>query len=220
MHPSLNDVPAEARVAGVRTWSDRVSAGTRVIAIPVPPAANSPNLLWVELSLGAQAGSPGDDRALALRIFGVSLQAPPHVGRAIAFFPERESLLGACAEAEGTYPPEQLGNPPRPAAWTGPHAAFTFPAAAGLVGIELFAPSTRPAVVVVRLGSGQATVTVGPEPATVALPVPPELARAGRVRLELSSTTFVPGGGDTRSLGVAVGRVWYLPAGQPPPLGG
>jgi len=50
--------------------------------------------------------------------------------------------------------------------------------------------------------------------------VPPEFARAGRVRLELSSTTVVPGGGDTRSLGVAVRRVWYLPANPLPPLGG
>lgn len=220
VHPSLHDVPAEARVAGVRTWSDRVSGGLQVIPIPVPPAANSPNLLWVELNLGAQAVSRGDTRALALRIFDVSLQAPPHVVPPLTFLPQRDSLLDACAEAEGTYPLEQLGNPPRPAAWTGARTAFSFPAGAGLVGVELFAPSVQPAVVVVRLGSSRATVTVGPEPVTVALPVPQELAGAGRVRLELSSTTFVPGGGDTRSLGVAVRRVWYVPANPPPPLGG
>ncbi len=220
VHPSLHDVPAEARVDGVRTWSGRVSAGTQVIPIPVPAAATSPNLLWVELGLGAEAGSRGDDRALALRIFDVSLQAPPHVGPVVTFVPERASLLGACAEAEGTYPAEVLGNPPRLAAWTGARAAFTFPAGAGLVAIELLAPSAQPATVVIRLGGGQASVTVGPEPATVALPVPPELARAGRVRLELSSSTFVPGGRDTRSLGVAVERVWYVPAGRPLPFGG
>jgi hypothetical protein len=220
VYPSLHDVPAEARVAGARTWNERVSGGPRVISIPLPPSAVSPKLLWVELNLGAEASDSGDKRALALRIFGASLQAPPHVGPAVTFLPEPVSLLNACAEAEGTYPLEQLGDPLRPAAWTGAHATFSFPAGAGVVGIELLAPSTHPAVVTVRLGSSQATVTIGPELATVALPVPPDLARIGRVRLELSSTTFVPGGSDTRSLGVAVGRVWYLPAHPLPPLGG
>ncbi len=219
-HPSLREAPAAVRVDGVPSWSGAVSAGPQVIAVPLPPAAiGAASLLWVELDLGAHARSAGDDRSLAVRLFGASLQAPPLVGETVTFVPERDSLLGACAEAEGTYAPELLGNPPRPAAWAGAHAAFTFPAGPGLVGVELLAPSARPAVVTVRLGTSRATVTVGPEPATVVLPVPDELARVGRVRLELESTTFVPGGGDSRSLGVAVDRVWYVPSG-PPPAGG
>ena len=127
------------------------------------------------------------------------------------------SLLLACAEAEGTYPPEVMGNPPVAAAWTGAHATFRFPAGEGLVGIEMFTPRPEPAIVEVHLGSSAARVTVGSTLTRVALPVPSEMVARGRVKLEVASTTVVPSGGDVRALGVAVTRVWYLPA---PPVPG
>ena len=218
VHSRLGDAQAEARVAGVRTWSGRLSPGLRVISIPVPSPANTGRALWVDLDVEREARSPGDARALSLRIFVASLQAPPHVPPVLTFFPETASLLLACAEAEGTYPPELMGNPPMPAAWTGARAVFRFPAGEGLVGVELFAPRPEPAVVEVRIGSSWARVAVGPAVTRLALPVPPELASIGRVQLELSTSTVVPGGGDTRALGVAVSRVWYQPGSPVPAL--
>jgi hypothetical protein len=217
VHPKLGAAQAEVRVAGIRTWSGRLSPGLRVITIPIPPPADTGTSLWVDLDVDREAWSPGDARALSLRIFVASLQAPPHVPPVLTFFPEQVSLLLACAEAEGTYPPELMGNPPLPAAWTGAHATFRFPAGEGLVGVELFVPRPEPAVVEVRLGSSTARVTVGSSMTRVALPVPPEMALTGRVQLEIASSTVVPSGGDTRALGVAVSRVWYLPT---PPVPG
>jgi len=216
VHPQLDGLGVTARVDGRETFSGRMAAGFRIIPIPIPVPADSNRPLRVELEADREVRSAGDGRRMAVRIFGASLEAPPHVLPALSFFPEAGSLFAAFAEGEGTYSPEMLGDPPRPAAWTGPHAAFTFPAGAGTVGMELFAPRPQPATVVVRLGGEVARVTIGSEPATVALPVPPAAARAGRVRLEIESSTAVPGGGDARTLGVAVSRVWYLPA---PPSG-
>ena len=218
VHPRLGEAQAEARVAGVRTWGARLSPGLRVIPIPVLSPASSRTSLWVNLDVEREAWSAGDPRALSFRIFVASLQAPPHFPRVLTFFPETTSLLLACAEAEGTYPPELIGNPPVPAAWTGAHAAFRFPAGEGLVGIELFTTRPEPTVVEVRLGSSRAQFTMGPAVTRVALPVPPELASIGRVQLELSTSTVVPGGGDTRALGVAVSRVWYQPSSPVPAL--
>jgi hypothetical protein len=218
VHPRLGEAQAEARVAGVRTWGARLSPGLRVIPIPVPFPASTSTSLWVNLDVEREAWSAGDPRALSFRIFVASLQAPPHFPPVLTFFPETTSLLLACAEAEGTYPPELIGNPPVPAAWTGAHAAFRFPAGEGLVGIELFTTRPEPTVVEVRLGSSRAQVTMGPGVTRVALPVPPELASIGRVQLELSTSTAVPGGGDTRALGVAVSRIWYLPSPSVPAL--
>jgi len=70
----------------------------------------------------------------------------------------------------------------------------------------------------VRLGSARAALSVGPERAGVELTVPRELAGTGELKLEITSSTFVPGGNDPRSLGVAVSRIWYLP--RPPVLSG
>ena len=217
VHRNLGEARAEARVAGVPTWNSTLSPGLQVLTIPIPPPANTDRSLWVDLDVERAAWSPGDARPLSLRIFVASVQAPPHVPGVLTFYPEQVSLLLACAEAEGTYPPEVMGNPPVPAAWTGAHAAFRFPAGEGLVGIEMFTPRSEPAVVDVRLGSSTARVTVGSTLTRVALPVPPELAVTGRVQLEVSSTTVVPSGGDARALGVAVTRVWYLPT---PPIPG
>ncbi len=220
VHPRLGEVGVTALVNGAPTFRGRLAPGFRVIPIPIPTPADAASPVRVDLEAEREVVSPHDGRHMAIRIFAASLQAPPHALPALSFFPEPASLFAAFAEAEGTYGPELLGDPPRPAAWTGPRASFRFPAGAGLVGVDLLAPRPQPASVTVRLGEGEARVTVGPDPTTVALPVPPSLARAGRVSLEVESSTVVPGGGDTRALGVAISRVWYLPANPVPPLGG
>ncbi|HVN75068.1 MAG TPA: hypothetical protein VMT19_02040 [Thermoanaerobaculaceae bacterium] len=212
VHPQLDGLGVSASVNGARTFSASLPAGFRIIPIPIPTPSDSNRPLWINLESDREVRSPGDGRRMAVRIFGASLQAPPHALPALSFLPEAASLFAAFADSEGTYGPELLGDPPRPAAWTGPHAAFTFPAGAGSVGVEMMAPRPQPATVVVRLGDSEARATVGPDPTTVALPVPQALARTGRVRLDLEASTVVPGGGDVRALGVAVSRVWYLPA--------
>jgi hypothetical protein len=94
---------------------------------------------------------------------------------------------------------------------------FRVPATSGVMGVELLAPRPGPAVVEVRLGSIRVPLSVGPGPVGVSLPIPPELCGTGQVQLEIASSTIVPGGADTRSLGVAVSRVWYLPRPPLPP---
>ncbi len=212
VHPQLDGLGVVALVDGVRAFSARLGAGLRVIPIPLSAPADNNRPMWVELETDREVRSAHDGRRMALRVFAASLQAPPHDLPALSFFPEAGSLFDAFAEGEGTYTPEELGNPPRPAAWTGARAAFTFPAGAGTVGLDLLAARPDPAAVVVRLGGSEAAFAVGPDVTTVALPVPPALARAGRVRLEVESSTAVPGGGDVRTLGVAVSRIWYVPA--------
>jgi hypothetical protein len=219
VHPQLGDVGIVALVEGVKTLDTRMTPGFRIVPIPIPRPADGNSPLHIELKAEREIRSTGDGRRMAVRIFGASLQAPPHALPALSFFPEPGSLFAAFAEAEGTYTPELLGDPPRPAAWTGARASFRFPAGAGLVGLDLLAPRAQSAAVVVRLGDGEARVTVGADPTSVALPVPPSLAHAGRVRLEIESSTMVPGG-DTRALGVAVSRVWYLPTAPISPTGG
>jgi hypothetical protein len=211
VHPKLGEVGLEARVNGAPAWRARLAPGFHVVSIPIPAPAEKRSAVRIGLRAERELRSTGDGRPQAFRILGASLQAPPLVLPPLVFFPEVASMFGALAEGSGTYTPELLGNPPRPAAWTGAHAEFWFPAGAGLVGLDLLAPRSEPAVVTVHLGSSAARATVGHEPSTIALPVPPELVGVGRVRLQVDSTTQVPGGADTRALGVAIGRIWYLP---------
>jgi hypothetical protein len=120
-------------------------------------------------------------------------------------------LLAAMSTAEGFYPPEIMGNPPRAAAWIGPRATIELPVASGVIGLEMMASRPSPAEVEIRVGSATAHLLVGPQATRVELPVPSELERGGLAHLEIRSTTFVPGPTDQRALGIAVSRVWYLP---------
>jgi hypothetical protein len=207
----LGGVPFEARVAGIPAVKGRLSTDTRVLTVPLPPAVDPKIPLQVELEAGGEASAPGDVRPIALRVFAALPVIPPEPPPPAAFFPEQDSLVAAFAHGEGTYPPELMGNPPVPAAWTGPRAVFTFPGGTGVVGVELLAPRPGPAAVEVHLGTLRVPLSVGPARVGVELTVPPELAGTGQLQLEITSSTFVPGGTDPRSLGVAVSRIWYLP---------
>ena len=104
-----------------------------------------------------------------------------------------------------------MGSPPRPATWLGPRASFRFAASKGLVGVELIAPRPTPAEVEIRLGATAVRATVREAPVQVALSVGDEPPWAHQVSLEIESSAFVPGGGDSRELGVAVTRIWFSP---------
>lgn len=218
-HPVLGPVEVVARVAGRETFRRTLPPVRQVIRVPLPALAERNELsqvVPVDLSVNRETRFMGDMRPLAMRIFHVSLEAPPYVPPASAFLPEAESMLAVTATGEGTYAPETLGSPPRAAAWTGPSARFTFPVAAGTVGVDLIAPRPERADVEVRFASQRARLSVGNDGVEVGFPVPPEVAREGRATLELTSSTWVPGGGDTRQLGVAISRIWFVPAAPSP----
>ncbi|MBI4915627.1 MAG: hypothetical protein HY825_07245 [Acidobacteria bacterium] len=215
VHPSLGEVNLVARVGGLEVSRRRLAVGRQLITVPIPelPERSLLNLLVpVELEIDREVRLHGDLRPLAVRVFRVSVEAPPYAPPPYAFFPEPDSLLAAVATGEGTYGAELLGDPPRPAAWTSAEARFELPVGLGLVGLDLSAPAPRQAHVEIRLGGARTSGDVGTEPTTLVVPVPAAQARAGRATLELSTTTFSPGGGDMRELGVAVSRVWFVPS--------
>jgi hypothetical protein len=214
VHPQLAGVTLVARVDGVAALAVPLIGGRQIVAVPISRPADAKRVLRIDLETAGDARTAGDNRPLALRLFGISLLAPPHVPAPYAFFPEPDSLFAAFAEAKETYPAELLGSPARPAAWTGARATLTLPVAAGMVGVELFAPRPQAAAVELRLGSARTAVTVGSDLVRAALPVPKELELGGRATLEIASSTVVPGASDPRALGVAVSRVWFLPAGS------
>jgi len=215
IQPLLGRVEVVAKVAGQETWREVRPATRQVFRIPIPPLPERNRLTQivpVNLLVEKEVRLPGDLRKLAVRIFTASVEAPPHRPLAYAFFPEEDSLIGALVEARGTYAPELLGEPPRPSAWTGTTATFALPIGEGTIGVEMLAPRPMPAVVQLRLGSVQKTVEVRREQVGVTIVVPEELADAGHALLEVtSSPPYVPGGGDSRVLGVAISRIWFVP---------
>ncbi len=215
IHPALGEVAVRASVAGREVFRGRRPPGRQVILVPLPalPERNQLNqIVPLELEVEREVRLPGDLRRLAVRLFRVCVEAPPFEVGSYAFFPERDSLLLATATSTGTFPPELLGDPPRPAAWTGPAATFSMPLSAGLVGIDMLAPRPTPVRVAARLGSAEGSLELGPEGGTLVLAVPQEVARERRGTLLLESSAFAPGGRDPRLLGVAVSRIWFAAA--------
>jgi hypothetical protein len=211
----LDGVGVTARVAGVETLAARLAGGRQLLLVPLPdlPEASRLNrVLPVELAFDRSVAFTGDGRPLALRVYRAAVEAEPYTLGAYAFTPSTDSAARAFAAGSGWHGSELLGDPPRPAAWTGARAALDLPVSRGLLGIDLLAPRPGPIEVELSLGGASARVVVGGEPVTIALPVTPSAAAARRARLEIASPVFVPGPGDPRELGVAVARVWFQPA--------
>jgi hypothetical protein len=211
----LDGVGVTARVAGVETLAARLAGGRQLLLVPLPdlPEASRLNrVLPVELAFDRSVAFTGDGRPLALRVYRAAVEAEPYTLGAYAFTPSTDSAARAFAAGSGWHGSELLGDPPRPAAWTGARAALDLPVSRGLLGIDLLAPRPGPIEVELSLGEAAARVVVGGEPVTIALPVTPSAAAARRARLEIASPVFVPGPGDPRELGVAVARVWFQPA--------
>lgn len=213
-HPEALPMTLLARAANGEAVTVSLREGRQVIAVPLPvPRANTMPVMF-DLVASRELAIAGDGRPIAFRVFAALVDAEPHVAPAAVFVPEAISMARAFASAEGLHPPEMLGAPPRPAAWTESAASFSVPArAGGLIGIEMFAPRPTPARVVVSLGGDSiANLLVGATPQRVFLTVPAGVGPGQPARLVLGSDVFLPGGRDTRQLGVAVSRVWYEPA--------
>jgi hypothetical protein len=213
-HEELAGLPLEAWVAGTRTLSTVVAEGRSVIRIPLPTLDRRNRLnqvVPVELRAGRTVRAHADSRELSIRLFRASVEAPPYTAPAIEFLPEAMSMQSVVATGTGFYVPELMGMPPLPAAWLQPIASFSFPAGAGSVGVELLAPRQIPAEVEIRLGTMTSRLTVRDTSVQVVLPVLDGPPTAHQVTLEISSSVFVPGGGDNRKLGVAVSRIFYTP---------
>ena len=212
IHPLLGEAEVAVAVAGREVLRERRAAGRQVLLVPIPALGERNRLqqiVPISLHVDREVRLPGDLRRLAVRLFTASVEAPPFVARSYSFFPEVTSLVQTAVVATGTFAPEELGEPLRPATWTGPRATFSMPVGRGLVGVDLLAPRPTPAQVTVRLGQRATTLEVGSAGARAVLAVSPEVAAQGRATLVVESSTFVPGGGDVRELGVAISRVWY-----------
>jgi hypothetical protein len=166
-------------------------------------------LVPVELEIDREVRLHGDLRPLAVRVFRVSVEAPPYEPPPYAFFPEPDSLLAAVASGEGTYGAELLGDPPRPAAWTSAEARFVLPVGRGLVGIDLSSPAPRQVHVEIRLGEARTSGDVGTEPTTLVVPVP---ASGARGRVPWSCRPRRSPRAAACPAGVAASRVWFVDA--------
>lgn len=213
VHPLLGRVELVASVGEQETLRTSLDPGRHVVAVPLPQLP----VLWrlnkvlpLQLEVSREIELAGDRRPMAIRVFGGSLEAPPHEIPPVSFFPDPDSAFDALALVDGTYGAEVMGPPPTPATWTSARATFELPMGPGVVGIDILSPRESLANVTVRLGSASAHIVVN-DGGTVALPVPDDFADAMRGKLEVESSTFVPGGGDSRTLGVAVARIWFSP---------
>ena len=213
LHHRIGEVEVSARVDGIETVRTR-AAGRIVLNVPIPalPARNRMlQVVPLELHVGGDVVLPGDRRHLAARLLACAVDAPPYSPHAYAFFPEADTMLANAVRGSGVWAPELLGDPLRPAAWSGPEARFEMSVAEGVVGVELLAPRPGPVPVEVSLGTEVAHLMVGAEAVRVQLPVTGDLARLRRGELIVRSPTFVPGPGDARALGVGIGRIWFVP---------
>ena len=115
----------------------------------------------------------------------------------------------------GTYDAESFDG--TRAAWTRPQVTVRLPGGPGTVELTVFAPRPTPPRLEVWAGGRllAGPVDPPPTPVTLAFTVPADLPLANGLELELRSVPFVPahtGGRDTRSLGIVLSRVAFVPA--------
>jgi hypothetical protein len=195
--------------------------GHAVLSTTVPPGAHAYRVPLMHLT------AAGTDRAAVVRVLRTAagtgqlelqhlwIDAPgrPDGPRTI---PAKElpDGLGGLIDGGGLYGLEQLGEPARPARWSGPQAWLSLPAGFPSMTVALCAP--RPGGAQVRLRTeppgSELSVTVGPQWSTATLSLP---RGTGRCVLYLEvSNPFVPAATnpastDHRHLGIAVGDIRF-----------
>jgi hypothetical protein len=169
------------------------------------------------LRFGRVQGYPpgGEDRRpLAVQLYEVRALGPTLAWQGkVVFGWQRQALH---VELDGEYQPEDFG-PAGQAVWLRPRARLTVPAAAGRLGLRLWAPRPTPAGTVVMIGERQAggPFDIGLEPGDFEVEVRPDEVEEGMVELEVVSAPFVPaehGSDDQRDLGVVLSDLWFRPA--------
>lgn len=115
-------------------------------------------------------------------------------------------------DSTGLYSEERFGD--ARGAWTRPTVTLRVPAGPGRVTLTAWAPRpVPPRLEVWSLGRRLAgPIDLPVTPTAVAVDLPPTTPGDRLVELELRSVPFVPGGRDTRQLGVVISTVSYSPA--------
>ena len=118
-------------------------------------------------------------------------------------------------DSEGMYSEETFAG--ARGAWTKPSVTLRLPGGPGRVTLTAWAP--RPVPPHLEIWSGGRRLA-GPmelpnAPATVTIDLPRSTPADRLVELELRCAPFVPGGRDTRQLGVVISEIAYTPAAAP-----
>lgn len=190
--------------------STELPPGTHVYRIPLRDHVVSDAKRTAIVSILRHGDDGGD---LELRHLWIDAPGRPVGPRMIPATALPNGLSGLI-DGDGLYGLEQLGEPPRPARWTGPRAWLSIPAGFPRISIALCAPRPGGARVRLRtepLGS-EITVVVGPQWTTAELSLP---RAAGRCVLSLEVLDpFVPAKADPsstdhRRLGVVLGNIRF-----------
>lgn len=216
------ELPPGVRSSKVNAWvGDQhvgafdLAAGRKLLQMPLPELPARQRAGWVvplRLHVSEHRRLAGDFRPLALRVFYVSMEAPPWNPRPYGVKPFPVPMHVKAVSGQGLHAPEQFMG--FSGAWCQARCSLSLPLGSGLLQLSLAAPRPGGALATVRLGVVEAKIPVGPEPETVLLPVPQELARRRRGELVISADPYRPPN-DPRELGVVLVEVGFT---TPPPL--
>ncbi len=209
--PGVKTSEVEAWVGDQHIGVFRVLAGRQLMQVPLPELPPRQRAGWIvplRLRVSEHRRLAGDFRPLALRVFYVSLEAPPWNPQAYGLKPLPWAMHGQAVAARGLYPPEQFAG--FSGAWCQASCALSLPLGNGLLHLTMAAPRPGGALATVRLGAVEAKIPVGPQPVMAMLPVPKELAERRRGELVISAVPYRPAN-DPRELGVVLVEVGFTP---------
>lgn len=213
--PGVRSSQVEAWVGDQHLGVFELSAGRNLITVPVPELPQRQTVAWIvplRLKASEHRRLAGDYRPLALRVFFVSLEAPPWNPRPYGVKPFPVPMFVQAVSGQGLHAPEQFMG--FSGAWCQARCSLSLPLGSGLLQLTLAAPRPGGAMATVRLGAVEAKIPVELPPVTVILPVPQELAQRRRGELVVSTDPYHPPN-DPRELSVVLVEVGFTP---PPAL--
>ncbi|MFN3414294.1 MAG: hypothetical protein ACK42L_09570, partial [Thermoanaerobaculum sp.] len=213
--PAVRSSLVDAWVGDQPVGGFALSAGRSLLTIPLPELPQRQAVAWIvplRLRTSEYRRFAGDFRPLALRVFFVSLEAPPWDPRPYGVKPSPVPMHVKAVSGQGFHAPEQFEG--FSGAWCQARCLLSLPLGSGLLKLTLAAPRPGGALATVRLGALEAKIPVGPQPVTAMLPVPQELAQRRRGELVIAADPYRPAN-DPRELGVVLVEVGFTP---PPAL--
>lgn len=209
--PGVPTSQVEAWAGDQRVGVFELPAGRQLLRIPVPELPQRQKMGWIvpmRLRVSQHRRLAGDFRPLALRVFYLSLEAPPWNPRPYGVKPVPLAMHGRAVSAQGLYSPEPFEG--FSGAWCQASCSLSLPLGSGLLQLTLAAPRPGGALVTVRLGAVEAKIPVGPQPVMALLPVLREFAERRRGELLISADPYRPAN-DPRELGVVLVEVGFTP---------